>query len=456
MYSPCYYYDGNNRILTGYNVRCVDPKNFYAIGFVSPEHNEFHGKSYNPRVAETLIIVGGQIDYITVQGAIDDLMKKYKSHNINVVSSVQGEDNKIKHIKSDYDWVVGHNKIIRALDNDEAGKKATDDLLDVLPTEQCFLANFGEFKDPNEYRLDTQQLCQDIYWNVRPVDDFGIMTADELYEEGLKKLEQDKIPIPDMLHDLKPYFTDGEIGRGEWINIIAGTSTGKSTLIDGWKDEWIDICPYPQAVNSFEASSANYGIKTVSSFAGINISKISGKEQRIAYYKEQEHSYKSRVTNVDGRTKFYFVSKIPKSPDQFKKMLLRLVKVNGVGVIWIDPALSLKAMCDTDKDFEDLLTWIDQVIRVELNTLIVTVQHARKNLSSGKNASEGGGLSEEDGSGSRVLISLATINIGIERNKNSDNYVIRNTTIVHIFKNRPDDATRLAAAKLFYRAKANR
>ena len=96
------------------------------------------------------------------------------------------------------------------------------------------------------------------------------------------------------------------------------------------------------------------------------------------------------------------------------------------------------------------------MIRLEHNTTIITVQHTRKNLSSGKNASQGGELSEEDGEGTRMLISLATINIGIERNKESEDDVVRNTTMISLFKNRPDSRTGRNVARLFYRYKANR
>ena len=163
-----------------------------------------------------------------------------------------------------------------------------------------------------------------------------------------------------------------------------------------------------------------------------------------------------RVIGEDGKPKYYFISKVPKSIEQFKKMLLRLVKVENVKVFWIDPVLSLKAMCNSDKEFNDLLVWIDQNIRLEHDALVITVQHTRKNLSSGKNASQGGELAEEDGEGSRMLISLATVNIGIERNKEATDDIERNTTLISLFKNRTDQQTGRHIAKLFYRSKANR
>lgn len=799
MYFPVYYYDGDKRELVGYRVRYAyrngeQVKDFRVLGYCGVDTVEPLGKSVNSKVADTLIIVGGEIDLITTMGAMNDLKQRYRSHSINVISTISGEGSLSETIKNDYDWIVSHKKIVLAMDNDSAGQKAIDDALKVLPTEQCYLANFGEYKDPNDYGLETTQLQQDIYWNVQPVDDFGYVGADELFDEGLKVLMQDKIPLPDFLSDLKPYFTDGAIGLGEWVNIIAGTSTGKcfsgdqeilmhdlttkkardvvigdklmgrdgtprsvvklhsgfddmykitpvrgesytvnskhllilnnnrarpsrgwlkdseikisaeelfnlpktylnhnlttkfadlteygvggnvddayilglwladgskdgavitlnaedsnvfesrikswcdnkgftysytsyegksgsvtcriqggfldvlrewgvlgnkhipsefftcshevrcsliagfidgdgynggqgyeftisnnqlfedvikimrtvglivtvrdkiirngdnedvvyknvrscgrchnipvmldrkrienydgrkningsqlkiesvgvgeyfgfeldgdhihclpdmqithnSTIIDAWKDAWIELSPYKQVVNSFEASSGRYGIKEVSAMVGKNISQITGKEARIEYYKSLRKEYMDRVIGKDGKPKFYFVSTIPKSIDQFKKMLLRLVKVEGVGVVWIDPALSLRTMCSDFKEFDALLTWIDQVIRLEHNTTIITVQHTRKNLSSGKNSSQGGELSEEDGEGSRMLISLATINIGIERNKESLDEVVRNTTIISLFKNRPDSKTGRGVAKLFYRYKANR
>lgn len=461
MLFPTYYFNGDNRELVGYRVRTNHDgeklvKEFRGYGYTGNEGTEFLGKSFSPNVKDTLIIVGGEVDLITTLGAMQDLMTRYRAHSINVVSVINGEKSLSECIKNDYDWVVSHKKIILALDNDQAGHDAMDDALKILPTEQCYSANFGSYKDPNSYGLELDQLKSDIYWNAQPFDDFGYVGADELFDEGLRVLNQDKIELPDFLGDLKPFFTDGAIGRGEWVNIIAGTSTGKSTIIDAWKDSWIDLSPYKQAVNSFEASSGRYGIKEVSAMAGRNISHIAGKQARIDFYESLRAEYMNRVIGEDGRPKFFFVSNIPKSIEQFKKMLLRMVKVEGVGVIWIDPALSLKAICPSFKEFDDLLTWLDQVIRLEHNTTIITVQHTRKNLSGGKNASQGGELSEEDGEGTRMLISLATINIGIERNKESEDPVERNTTLLSLFKNRPDGVTGRHVAKLFYRFKANR
>jgi len=461
MLFPTYYFNGDSRELVGYRVRTNHDgenlvKQFRGYGYTGNEGTEFLGKSFSPNVKDTLIIVGGEVDLITTLGAMQDLMARYKAHSINVVSVINGEKSLSECIKNDYDWVVSHKKIILALDNDQAGHEAMDEALKILPTEQCYSANFGTYKDPNSYGLELDQLKSDIYWNAQPFDDFGYVGADELFDEGLRVLNQDKIELPDFLGDLKPYFTDGAIGRGEWVNIIAGTSTGKSTIIDAWKDAWIDLSPYKQAVNSFEASSGRYGIKEVSAMAGRNISHIAGKQARIDFYESLRSEYMNRVIGEDGRPKFFFVSNIPKSIEQFKKMLLRMVKVEGVGVVWIDPALSLKAICPSFKEFDDLLTWLDQVIRLEHNTTIITVQHTRKNLSGGKNASQGGELSEEDGEGTRMLISLATINIGIERNKESEDPVERNTTLLSLFKNRPDGVTGRHVAKLFYRFKANR
>ena len=55
-----------------------------------------------------------------------------------------------------------------------------------------------------------------------------------------------------------------------------------------------------------------------------------------------------------------------------------------------------------------------------------------------------------------MLISLATVNIGVERNKEAVCNIERNTTLISLFKNRNDQMTGRHIAKLFYRVKANR
>ena len=222
MYVPYYYFDGENRKITGYQVRVVDGKKFYSIGYVGNDVNEWVGKSYNPKIADTLIIVGGAVDYVTTQGVMNDLMTKYKSHSINVVSTITGESSVAESIRNDYDWVVSHKKIILALDNDDAGWKAVDSALAVLPSEQCYTANFGQYKDPNSYALNNQQLMQDIYWNANSVDDFGYVGADELFDLGLNVLLQEKIKFPSFLKDLSQFFTDDE----------TGIVTGKHSILD--------------------------------------------------------------------------------------------------------------------------------------------------------------------------------------------------------------------------------
>ena len=185
MYFPVFYFNGDKRELVGYRIRVAykngEPyKDFYAKGYSGIDGSELLGKSYNSKIADTLIVVGGEVDLITVMGAAQDIMQRYKAHSINVVSVINGEKSLAESLKSDYDWVVSHNKIVLAMDNDKAGQDAIDEALKVLPTEQCYSANFGEYNDPNAYGLELEQLKSDIYWKVQPFDDFGYLPMEPL------------------------------------------------------------------------------------------------------------------------------------------------------------------------------------------------------------------------------------------------------------------------------------
>ena len=85
-------------------------KDFYVQGYCGIDGAELIGKSYNPKIADTLIVVGGEVDLITTMGAVEDIMARYKAHSINVVSVVNGEKSLAESLKADYDWVVSHNK----------------------------------------------------------------------------------------------------------------------------------------------------------------------------------------------------------------------------------------------------------------------------------------------------------------------------------------------------------
>ena len=440
--------DGEDKI-TGYKIRKL-PKDFYSRGYVG-KVNGFFGQTKT--VAETLIIVAGEVDLITAIQSLKAVDKYHKSYN--VVTSPLGEDSTSEIIKLNYDWVDSHSKIIVALDNDTAGEVAFEKVKAVVSNDKLFKANLRH-KDLNDYLKngDAEKLAQDLYWNATPVKNFGVVGSRQLLQGAKERLKQDKIPFPAFLSDLAQHFTDGAMWTGEWMNWISSVSSGKSTVMDAWMIDWALNSPYRQAIMSYESDWKSFGVKVASLATSKAVMKIEGKENRIKFIEENEDAILRLLQDENGADRFDFVDELPTSVEDAKKLVMYLVKVKGVRIIWIDPALDFLSICKNKSEYDDLIIFLDGV-RMTHDVTIMMALHTRKNLSSGNNGSSGGEINEEDAYGGRELIAKGTINITAQRNKNADNLIEKNTMVLKIRKNRNDQVTGVEV-KLFYRTKANK
>ena len=403
---------------------------------------------------EGKVSVCGNCDLISAKQMLSPIEKKY-NRQINVVSSLLGEDSTADCLKTQIEWVEKHKKIILALDNDDAGKKATQKCLDFLPKDKLFTANL-RYKDANDYikNKDTESYMQDAYWNVSAVESYGVKGSKELLRGAKLRLQQEKVPFPEFMSDLADHFTDGSMWIGEWVNWISGISSGKSTVFDAWMIDWALTSPYRQAIMSYESDWKSFGVKVASLATTRAVMKIEGKENRLKFIEENEDEILKLLQTDDGDDRFDFVDQLPKNISEAKKLINYLVKIRGVRILWIDPTLDFLSICQSKNEYDELILFLDN-IRMTEDVTIMCALHTRKQLSSGSNASEGGEIQEEDAYGGREVIAKGTLNLTAQRNKNAQDLVEKNTMIIKIRKNRNDQVTGVTT-KLYYRPKANK
>lgn len=450
MYFPATYLEDGEIKVSGYKIR-QHPKDFYSKGYVG-KVNLLAGQTQ--AVTDTLVVVGGEIDLISAKQMLAPIEKKY-NRQINVVSSLLGEDSTADCLKTQIEWVEKHKKIILALDNDDAGKKATQKCLDFLPKDKLFTANL-RYKDANDYikNKDTESYMQDAYWNVSAVESYGVKGSKELLRGAKLRLQQEKVPFPEFMSDLADHFTDRSMWIGEWVNWISGVSSGKSTVFDAWMIDWALTSPYRQAIMSYESDWKSFGVKVASLATTRAVMKIEGKENRLKFIDENEEEILKLLQTEDGDDRFDFVDQLPKNIGEAKKLINYLVKIRGVRILWIDPALDFLSICQSKNEYDELILFLDN-IRMTEDVTIMCALHTRKQLSSGSNASEGGEIQEEDAYGGREVIAKGTLNLTAQRNKNAQDLVEKNTMVIKIRKNRNDQVTGVTT-KLYYRPKANK
>lgn len=450
MYFPARYVEDGEVKISGYKIR-HKPKNFFSTGYVG-KVNLIGGQTQ--AVADTLVIVGGEICLVSAKQMLAPIEKKY-NRQINVVTSLLGEDSTADCLKAQIDWVNKHKKIVLALDNDDAGKKATQKCLDFLPKDKLFTANL-RYKDANDYirNKDTESYMQDAYWNASPVESYGVKGSKELLQGAKLRLQQDKVPFPEFMSDLADHFTDRSMWIGEWVNWVSGVSSGKSTVFDAWMIDWALTSPYRQAIMSYESDWKSFGVKVASLATSRAVMKIEGKENRLKFIEENEDEILKLLQTDDGDDRFDFVDQLPKNISEAKKLITYLVKIRGIRILWIDPALDFLSLCQNKNEYDELIIFLDN-IRMTEDVTIMCALHTRKQLSSGVNASEGGEIQEEDAYGGREIIAKGTLNLTAQRNKNAQDPVEKNTMVIKIRKNRNDQVTGVTT-RLYYRPKANK
>lgn len=432
--------DGKPRVV-GYKVR-RHPKDFYSIGYVG-KLGGFLNQSN--AVADTLILCGGEMDLASMISSLEN--DKYRK-SYNVVSSPIGEDATAMMIKLNYDWVNSHKKIICALDNDEAGEKAFEKVKAVVDNSKLYKAELRH-KDINQYLKegDGEKIITDVYWNAIAVKDYGIAGSGDIYNEIIKTVNTESIPIPSFLSDLKPLFKGG-FPLQELILAVAPSSVGKSAVINEIVLDWIMKSPHRLLVLSFEDTLGTFGAKIASRVSGHNLLAMETAEEKMEVldkYKEEIDKY---LYTEDGAHRFNIVDKIPSEIPDLKELILQSIKQYETKVIIIDPITSLFSS-KSNEEQADFMKFLEHVKNRHGCTVLMSA-HTRKGGTSDKDKGEGASYGEESVRGSSTLVGTSTIVILLSRDKMHPDPIERNTTRISVSKNRTYSITGRDVAKIYY------
>jgi len=173
---------------------------------------------------EYAIIVEGEMDALSLHEAGIE----------NVVSVPNGatlNNNNLDYLDNCIDYFTDKEKIIIAVDNDPAGQALQSELVRRLGAEVCYLVNFEDCKDPNEYLLKygKEKLAQRIT-KAKPVPLENVTTFKDIegeitdfVENGFKPGFQVGLPNFDSIFST---YT------GQFITVTGIPSSGKSDFVD--------------------------------------------------------------------------------------------------------------------------------------------------------------------------------------------------------------------------------
>jgi len=213
------YYDKDKR-LVAQKIRGQD-KQFACVGDMGSAL--LFGQHLYPSGGKRLVITEGEIDCLSVSQALGSWP---------VVSVPSGAQSAAKAIKAQLTWVESFQEIILAFDADEAGSKAAKEVCQFLKLGHTKVAHYPKgLKDANDCLKAGMDLGKIILFSSQPYRPDGIISGTELTDELWDHYEgkqADSYAYP------YPKLTERTHGqrKGELVMWTAGTSVGKSTIVN--------------------------------------------------------------------------------------------------------------------------------------------------------------------------------------------------------------------------------
>ena len=422
--------------LCGYKIR-IHPKEFgNPVGEVGKDV-DFFGQFRFKTHSGICVLGGGEVDQLSAYQMLKTQQKDKKYDEIAVVSSTIGESGTSKQAQAQYEWLNHFKKIIICLDNDEAGKKAAEELAEVLPKGKVFVMTMRR-KDPNEYIWDknnevavdyTTEFISD-FWAMKAYTPAGVKSASDAFDEIEDELSKERITLPDYMEVMQEMMGGGMI-QGRIANIIADTSTGKSTHVNRLVHHWIFNSPVIPTIVSLEATAGQYMLEMLAIHTEKNLRWVmTDDELKIFVNTEEGQRLKHELCfKEDGTPRFFLIDSREGSIKDIEAQMEKMYKKHNSKLFIID-VLSDLLRGTSEEHSEDHMNF--QRNMVKNGATVINVLHTRKPPQS--KDGELRKVGEYDALGSGTFVQSAAYNIVLNRDKLADDALTRNTTEVDLPK----------------------
>jgi len=327
-----------------------------------------------------------------------------------------------KSIQRAIPWLQGYEEIVLFFDNDEAGRKATEEAASVLPPSKCKIASLqGDYKDASDsLSANDSQSVREAIWNAKPYRPDGIV-------DGKSLLELVTTPSPPSDHDYP--FTGLQnklrgVRYGELVTITAGSGIGKSSFC---RELAVNLLCKGERVGylALEESNRRTGLGLMS--AAVGKSFHLGEHDRSSL----TEAYQATLANwnlflFDGFGSF--------DPDLIYNRIEYLATGLDTRVIFLDHLSILLSGLDGDERrmIDTTMTRLRSLVE-RTGVAMFLVSHLRRTTQD-KNHEEGARVTLGQLRGSAAIAQLSDSVIALERDQQSAGK--QSDTTVRVLKNR--------------------
>lgn len=423
-----YPYANGNGTRVAAKVRTVADKSFSILG-------DFKEATL---FGQHLFHSGGK--YVTVYEGELDALAGYQLTGSQwpSVSIRNGAQAALKDCKAQYEWLNSFENIVICFDGDEPGQKAAREVAELFGAKAKVVKHKGGYKDACDYLIaGAVKEFVNEWWKAEAYKPDGIINGNELWEELRKPKQMPDASWPykqlnDMLAGLR---------KRELITIAAGTGQGKSTFLRQLIHHLLKTTNDNVGMAFLEESPQRTALGIMSIEAG----KPLHLPQTV--YSESELKAAYDATMGTGRCVLFnhFGSL---DIDNVLNRLKFMVKAQNCSWLILDHYQMILSGMDTDerKGLDMLLTKLRTFVE-ETGVGLFGVSHTRR--MDGKGLENGAEITLSALRGTQGISQLSDAVIGLQRDQQNDDEVVRNTTELRLLKSRFTGETGPAGALYF-------
>ncbi len=403
------YFDKEKQVV-GQKLRYAN-KDFKFVG--DAKTSTMFGQSLWGNTGRKLVITEGEIDALSYATATDG---KYP-----VVSIRGGANSAKKEISQHIDWITGYEEVYIWFDNDEAGRAAVNDVVQLIPVDKLRIIRHPDYKDANEVlQYKGKAGVIQSFYNAERYKPDDIVTPLDMLDTIAEPIEVGFSYAYDGL-------TQMLYGRrfGEVVTIGAGVSVGKTDFVmtqmahdisQGWK----------VATFMLEQSVKETLLRT----AG----KIDGKHYHLPNIEIDKDVLKETVSSMDGNL-FMFDNFGANTWEVIREKIRYMAYNYECRIFYIDNLTALNShAADERRNLDALMSEVAGLAK-ELDIWIMLVSHLNP-PKTGASHEAGGKTEQNQFTGSRAIMRWSYTMLGIERNTLHEEPDERNKGLIRVLKDR--------------------
>jgi len=370
------------------------------------------GQHLFPTTGKRVVITEGELDAASCQEAMPGWP---------MVSLPSGAAAARKSIQRAIPWLQGYEEIVLFFDNDEAGRKATEEAASVLPPGKCKIARLEAYKDASDaLQANDAQAVREAIWNAKPYRPDGIV-------DGKSLLELVTTPSPPADYEYPFQGLQSKlhgIRYGELVTITAGSGIGKSSFC---RELATHLLRNGERVGYLALEESNRRTALGLMSAAVGKSLHLGEHDR-------ETLTKAYDTTLANWNLFLFDGFGSFDPDLIYNRIEYLATGLDTKVIFLDHLSILLSGLDGDERrmIDTTMTKLRSLVE-RTGVAMFLVSHLRR-TSSDQNHEEGARVTLGQLRGSAAIAQLSDGVIALERNQQSDRK--DSSTTVRVLKNR--------------------